>query len=129
MVKELILHILGNETLSSDEIVLAAREKDTKDIPSDLEKAIPFCTVNVVVTTLCELVKRGHVECLQSMGPKWTIADWNPRYRRTKPLVVGDATPDDKSAVESVVSHKVVESPKPPRFMKIAKPWKRPSVH
>lgn len=119
--KDLILHALGNKTLCSDEVVVAAQHSNTENMADGWAAARLYCSTNVVVTALCELVKEGAVECLQSMGPDWTVKDWNPRYRRVKarPVSVEPQDPFSKAAADAHKSS---------RCMKIAKPWKRSRV-
>jgi len=119
--KDLIVHALGDKTLHSDEIVTETHRGNAENLPAGLSAARPYCTSNVVVTALCELVREGSVECLQKMGPEWTLKDWNPRYRRAKPR---------RSAAETQAgTPKPAEAHKASRCMKIAKPWKRARVH
>lgn len=113
-VKELILYALSDKTLSSDQIVNEAQSCSTENMPEDWSTARLYCSSNVVVTTLCELVKEGTVQCLQRMGPEWTVKDWDPRYRRSKARPVS-VEPQDGSETSKVSS----------RSLKIAKPWKR----
>jgi hypothetical protein len=76
-----------------------------------------FCSIDVVITALCELVKECRVDCVQSLGPNWTVKDWNPRYRRAKGV---DADKD--------VQPKTANANQSSRCMKIAKPWKRARI-
>lgn len=116
-VRDLIVHILGEKSLSADEILLELQCRKFEGIPDDWSRVRPCCTVNVVVTTLCELVKEGAVDCLQKMGPNWSVKDWNPRYRRSKPRRVVVAASEPTKPLEDTL--------RTSRCMKIAKPWKR----
>lgn len=115
--RELILRVLGDRTLSSDDIIREAKTLQAENIPGSLALARPFCTTTVVVTALCELAKEGSVECLQKMGPNWSIKDWDPRYRRAKVRIAVEPKSKHQAAAKQ---HQAAS-----RCMKIAKPWKR----
>ena len=123
--KDIILHALGNKTLTGDQVLLEAQCRNWDNAPEGWKAARAYCSINVVVTALCELVKEGVVDCIQKIGPEWEIKHWNPLYRRAKPRssTSGGATVDASPAVGA---HAVMESEsKPTRSLKISKPWKR----
>ena len=99
--KELLLDILGHETMPGDQVMLEAKNVNRENLSEACVKARSFCTINVVVTALCHLVREGKVECIQELGKSWT--DFSPRYRRAR----------------------VASQRKASRCMKISKPWKR----
>jgi len=121
--RDLILYALGDKTLSSDDIVLEAQRSNLENMPEGWSNAQSYCTTNVVVTALCELVKEGTVECLQKFGPGWTVKDWNPRYRRTKTRSTRSDHAQPPPTPPASDAHKAS------RCMKIAKPWKRDRAH
>jgi len=122
--KDLILHALGTQTLTGDEVLLEAQCRNWDNVPKGWAASRAYCSINVVVTALCDLVKEGVVECVQSnMGENWDISQWNPRYRRAKPLedvTMGTALPTSSSPTSILASGDGTT-----RCMKISKPWKR----
>lgn len=114
--KDLVEHSLASKTLSGDDLWLEVQGIKLSEMPSGCERARTFCTINVIVTTLCELVKEGRVECVQMSTTKgWILSDWNPRYR-----VVSRKS--SSTAISSDLSN---EARKDSRCMKISKPWKK----
>ena len=122
--KDLILHALGTQTLTGDEVLLEAQCRNWDNVPKGWAASRAYCSINVVVTALCDLVKEGVVECVQSnMGDNWDISQWNPRYRRAKPLE--DVTMDTALPTSSSPTSILVSGDETTRCMKISKPWKR----
>jgi len=122
--KDFLLHVLGDGTFAGDEVVRRANVLNPDSIPESLRKAQSFSTENVVITTLCELVKDGKVDCVQKIGANWTMKDWSPHYRRSVKRVSPPPPPPGSDAdirLSSTVTHKRAAS----RCMKISKPWKR----
>jgi hypothetical protein len=115
--KELLLHSLDSKTLTGDEVLLEVQGRQWENVQESWVEVRSFCSLNVVITALCELVKEDRVDCVQSLGPNWTVKDWNPRYRRAKGV---DA---DKG-----VQPKTANAHQSSRCMKIAKPWKRARI-
>lgn len=111
--KELILSVIGDDSISSEEILRRARESSSK--------VRVYFSINVVVTCLYALVKQGLVDCVQKMGPDFTLHDWDPRYRRTfKAREQGCCT----MSVTTESSSRS-DAHKSSRCIKIAKPWKQ----
>lgn len=115
LVKDFLWHVLDVCTLSGEDVVLRAKSMNVDLLSKGLQKAQMFCTKNVVITTLCELVKVGKVDCIQKIGTNCSVYDWNPLYRRR--LVKGPPPVELQSTKERVR--------KDSRCMKISKPWKR----
>ena len=115
-VKDFLLYVLDTGTFVGDDVVRRARSFNLDSIPENLRQVPPFCTENVVITTLCELVKEGKVDCVQKIGANWTMKDWCPHYRRAQKR----APPPEVRSSRAVASRKRTS-----RCMKIAKPWKR----
>jgi hypothetical protein len=115
LMREYLLHVLGKYSLTGDDIVQQAQAMDTEILRDEYKKVQPYCTKNVVITALCELVKDGSVECIQKIGLNWTMQDWRPRFRRTL-----QKTPEANKHLDppSVSVHSLS------RCMKISKPWK-----
>jgi len=111
--KKLILKALGNKTLLGEEVLLECQCRQFPGAPSSWAEARAYCTKNTVVILLCELVREGKVQLVQSFGENWTIKDWNPRYR----LAVKPS--NDKPSPPA---------PRQSKCMKIAKPWKNQKV-
>jgi CW-type Zinc Finger len=121
-VKDLILHSLGTKTLSGEDILLEAQRRDWDNVPQGWSAIRAYCSINVVVMALCELVKEGVLECVQKMGPDWTVKDWDPRYRRAKSSFSVCSLPPQTVQEASPAAFPVS------RCMKIAKPWKRARI-
>jgi hypothetical protein len=115
--KDLLLHSLDSKTLTGDEVHLDVQGRQWENVPEAWLEIRSFCSLDVVITALCELVKEGKVDCVQSLGPNWTVKDWNPRYRRAREI---DA--------DRGVQPKPVNAHQSSRCMKIAKPWKRARI-
>jgi CW-type Zinc Finger len=114
--KDYMLHVLDVGTFSGDDIVNLAKQPAVESLPEALRKAHMYCTENVVITTLCHLVKEGKVDCIQKITNSWPIREWNPLYRRAMkrvppPFVAPTSKPRKTT-------------PRVSRFMKISKPWK-----
>ena len=120
--KDFLLHVLDSGTFAGDEVVCRAKATVPDTLPEAMRKARPFSTENVVITTLCELVKEGKVDCVQKIGANWTMNDWSPHYRRSVKRTTSKAPLKDSVSrtPKSRVAHK-----RDSRCMKIAKPWKR----
>lgn len=106
--KDMILQALTNKTLLGEEVLLECQCRQWDNAPPSWEIRAHF-TKDSVITLLCELVKEGKVQLVQTFGRDWTVKDWNPRYRRSNVSNIENAAP---VALKS-------------RCMKIAKPWKR----
>jgi hypothetical protein len=91
LMREYLLHVLGKYSLTGDDIVQQAQAMDTEILHDEYKKVQPYCTKNVVITALCELVKDGSVECTQKIGLNWTMQGWRPRFRRTSVQKIHDS--------------------------------------
>ena len=120
--KEFLLHILDSGTFAGDEVVRRANAVVPDSLPEPMRKAQPFSNENVVITTLCELVKEGNVDCVQKIGANWTMKDWSPHYRRSLRLA---PAPGPTSLCEGRTRKELLSHKRASRCMKIAKPWKR----
>jgi hypothetical protein len=116
LAREIILRVIDDGSLSSEEILKRARELTTSAV-------LKFFTINVVVTCLYALVKEGLVDCVQKMGPNWTVKDWDPRYRRRAIKSMGASVDCSSSRPPSSLSSSGAH--KASRCIKIAKPWKQ----
>lgn len=106
--KEFVLEILGLQLVSTETLTKLGTEAAPTSLSESCRKAQPYCTLNVVGTTLFELVKDGVVECVRNTDVAGTMM-----YRRI-------VKPQPKAKAAKV--HRVS------RCMKIAKPWKRARV-
>jgi hypothetical protein len=115
--KDLLLYSLDSKTLTGHEVLLEVQSRQWENVQESWVEVRAFCSIDVVITALCELVKECRVDCVQSLGPNWTVKDWNPRYCRAKGLGADkDVLPKTANANQSS------------RCMKIAKPWKRARI-
>jgi len=119
--KELLLEILGSATLSGDDVMLQAKFRNRDDLSEACAKARAFCTINVVVTGLCDLVRDGLVEVVRENGVS-NLSDWNPRYRRLRNISKTFEQMNEQT-------NQAAQERKESRCMKIAKPWKRVRIH
>jgi hypothetical protein len=108
--------VLDVETLSSYDVVRLGQSLNIASLPQQLQNIQAYCTDNVIVTTLSELVKMGKVECIQKIGSSWSKNDWNPYYRR----ILQRVTPQN-----DVHTSTKKRSSKFSHLMKLSKPWKR----
>jgi hypothetical protein len=111
-IKDLLLQALSNKSLTGDEVLSDAMNRDWDKVPKGWVAVRDYCSINVVVMALCDLVREGVLEVLQDMGPKWTLNQWIPRYRRAKSYSNATVTQDQPKTDEA------------PRCIKISKPWK-----
>lgn len=102
--KLLILESLGDTSLLGEEVAQECQSRRCEN-----EEARSYCTKDIVITLLCELVREGKVQLVQAFGRDWTVKDWNPRYR------LSINTPFENAA------HQMPKS----RCMKISKPWRK----
>jgi CW-type Zinc Finger len=119
--KDLLLMVLESGTMSGDDIVGRAKSVEQGSLPDPFYKILPLCTMNVVVTTLYDLVKEGKVDCVKGIGNSWSMNDWKPHYRRARKLL----PPPPQSSVENEGNEPSQGARMHSRCMKIAKPWKR----
>jgi len=115
--KEMLLDSLASKTLTGYETLLEVQCREWENAPVAWAEIRAYCSYDVVVTALCELVKEGKVVCVQSLGPNWTVKDWNPRYKCAK-----------ASNFDSGEQSKPLNAHESSRCMKIAKPWKRARI-
>jgi hypothetical protein len=114
--KELLVYLIGTQSLTADEIVAQVQQERWENFPGQWSNLRNVCTENVVIPALCELVREDRVESLQTRSLTWTMKDWNPVYRCTS---AKKHDPADEESNQSSVSHH--ES----KCIKISKPWKR----
>jgi hypothetical protein len=62
--RDLLLHSLGDKCLNGDQVVSAVLSPGKCEEPEGWSTARSYCSINVVVTALYELVKEGAVECI-----------------------------------------------------------------
>ena len=126
--QDLVLEVLGKRTMSGDEVMLGAQGGNFENVSEACLNARSYCTINVVVTALCHLVRQGVLECVHGRGTTWTVTDWNPRYRRVaKPAAIGLDVVAQQQQQQQTQTQPVPSSKERTvsRCMKIAKPWKR----
>ena len=142
--KELIIRALDNDTLSGDEVVQRMQQQQSTDGPVPVidEQILPYCTATVIVTTLCDLVKIGTVECIQKIGTSATTDWWTPHYRRKVQRVtpindhhhqqqhmLQQQQDDIRPALASSVSQELQQQRRRLSFpMKLSKPWKNTNM-
>jgi len=107
--KDIVYHALGTSTLAGHEVLLEAQCRRWEDAPQKWEDLRAFCTIDLIVALLFELVKDGRVEIIKKNGSNTSYTKVN-RYRRVA-----------LSAKERSASKKSRRS----KCMKISKPWKR----
>ena len=113
-IRDLILHSLGSRTMSGEEVANDIQHRNWQNVPLGWAAAKPHCTVNIIVMTMCELVKEGVLECMKEFDGR-TKDSFFLTYRRAKSY-----------------SQATLQKPIPcqdggevgPRCMKFAKPWK-----
>lgn len=115
--KELLLKVIGNDSerlYTGDQIMVDAKSVGQEENVSDeCLRVRPYCTKNVVVTALCQLVREGSIECVQHT---WAADSWDPLYRRA---------PSKSSTPQPTTGNTSLAERKRSRCMKISKPWKR----
>lgn len=133
-VKDFVLHVLNGSVvaLSGDDIVNKINHESVDALPEGFRKAQSFCTKNVVITALCQLVKDGTLDCIQKARSSWPMCDWNPHYRVALKAPAPPAVlppPPRPLLLETkgcqTTTHNTTNIIKSSRFMKISKPWKR----
>lgn len=112
--KDLLLDVLGLNTYTGEEILTEITNGNRDYLSEDCVKARAYCTINVIVTALADLVREGLVEVVRPKDAEWTVTNWTPRYR----IARNPCKSVKQAALEREKS----------RCMKIAKPWKRLSV-
>ncbi|GAX25825.1 hypothetical protein FisN_17Lh217 [Fistulifera solaris] len=112
-VKKLVLEALSSLASSGEEITEKVNSRSCEPLSDADARALSYCTINVVVTTLCALAKEGVLEVVHPGGAMWTTSDWNPRYRIVRPPCA-----PKRENCKSEFQRKET------RFMKISKPWK-----
>ena len=114
--KDIVLHCLRDQTLTGEELHAQVRDRNWENAPLGWAAVRTYCTENMVVMTMCELVKMGVLECFRIDGPFPNGQLWTLCYRRANahPAVAAAASP--KVDLPDTGSR---------RCMKIAKPWKR----
>jgi hypothetical protein len=105
---ELILHALGSATLTGDEVLSLTQCRQWENVPPAWLELRNFCTEDIVVNTLLQLVRDGVVEMTCSREADRAMSEWVPKYR----------------LVRSRRRTEIDEAMKSSRCMKIAKPWK-----
>jgi len=116
--KDLILNSLGSRTLSGDEVANDIQHRNWQNVPLGWAAAKPYCTVNTLVMTMCDLVKEGVLECIKdfangSSGPFVLCYRRNQSYSKAAVRIANDGTDDvDASG----------------RCTKFSKPWKAHGV-
>ena len=109
--KDMIVRVLESRTLLPEEVLLACQTRPWENAPPSWAEVRAYCTKDVVITLLCELVTEGIVQIVQAFGMEWTVKDWNPRYKLASNTKNENVAPPPQANT---------------RCMKIAKPWKRP---
>jgi hypothetical protein len=108
--KDMIVRALGDRTLLPEEVLLETQCRQWSNAPPSWAEVRAYCTKDLVITLLCELVTEGTVQLVQAFGAEWTVKDWNPRYKLASTGTNENVAPPPKSNT---------------RCMKISKPWKR----
>jgi hypothetical protein len=140
-IKECVIRALDTDTLSGDEVVQRIQQPQSADatVTAISEKILLYCTTTVIVTTLCDLVKIGTVECIQKIGNMANC--WHPYYRRKvqrvtpindqqkhQPDLLGQHS--IRSSSSDDVSLELREQRRRLSFpMKLSKPWKYAKIH
>jgi hypothetical protein len=105
--RELVLYALGLGTLTGDEVLLEAQDRQWEDMPTEWLELRSYCTADIVVNTLLQLVRDGQVEMTCSRESHLPMDQWVPKYRKVRRR---------READEAVTAS---------RCMKISKPWKK----
>ena len=134
--KECVIRALENDTLSGDEVVQRIQQQQflvANGTASVIDEMIrTYCTTTVIVTTLCDLVKIGTVECIPKIGPSATTDCWNPHYRRKVQRVTPihehhqqQQEPQQQYTIVTSESQEMLQQRRRLSFpMKLSKPWK-----
>jgi hypothetical protein len=107
--REVVLHILGNNALSGDEVIGEAQQFPFDSAGSGFTGMQGYCNADIIINTLLALVRDGIVEMATKRDPKIPISQWIPKYRRVR-------SPRALAAEDAI---------KASRCMKISKPWKQ----
>ena len=116
--KDIVLHCLGDSTLTGEEVHKQVRAKDWESAPAGWTAVRKYCTENILVMAMCELVRMGVLECFRVDGPFPNGLLWTLCYRRAKARISPPLAASPAVELPSTGS----------RCMKIAKPWKRASI-
>ena len=140
--KDYVIRALDTDTLSGDEVVRRMQQSTNTTLSAIDESILPYCTATVIVTTLCDLVKIGTVECIQKIGNTAMTDCWNPHYRRKVQRVtpINDQHHQlqqrellEKYTTVSSLSNASQELQQQRRRlsfpMKLSKPWKHAKIH
>ena len=107
--REVVLHSLGEGTLTGEEVIQKVHQYPWETFSPDLASTRGYLNADIVINSLLALVRDGVVEMTSIRNFKLPIGQWVPKYRK----------------VRSLRAMKIEESIKSSRCMKIAKPWKK----
>jgi hypothetical protein len=111
--KDICLHYLGAQTLTGDQVHQQVRDRDWENAVMGWVAVRSYCTENMIVMTLCELVKKGLLECFRVDGTLIDGYAWTTCFRRATTRTTEPSTcPVDLPPTGS-------------GSMKFSKPWKR----
>ena len=109
---------MGAQTLTGEELHQQVRDRNWESAPLGWTAVRKYCSVNIIVVAMCELVKMGIVECFRVDGPFRNGHLWTLCYRRAQVH-----TPEP--ALAAAPKAELPETETGSRCMKFAKPWKR----
>uniref|UniRef100_A0A7S3P6X2 CW-type domain-containing protein n=1 Tax=Amphora coffeiformis TaxID=265554 RepID=A0A7S3P6X2_9STRA len=116
--KDIVLHCLGDQTMTGEQLHERVRDRDWESAPLGWAAVRKYCSENMIVMAMCDLVKMGVLECFRVDGPFPNGQLWTLCYRRANAHGVG--------APAAAVSPEADQSDTGSRrCMKFAKPWKR----
>lgn len=119
--KDMVLFFLGESLLSGEQLLSRGQAASVNNLSSDFEIAREFWNINVVVTTIAQLVQEGIIECVQKRFPDESIDgndSFSPYYRKV-------VTSSNRSTVSNESGDTMPSQNRSScRCMKISKPWK-----
>ncbi|GKY91742.1 hypothetical protein MPSEU_000145900 [Mayamaea pseudoterrestris] len=121
--KAILLQLIDEKSLTANDILVKMQSKNAESDDRIWSISLSYCDLNVIVTTLFELVKEGMVECVQDTCE---TSCWNPHYRlrtRKAEMITATAVLDDINNEKS----KTLVAATSHRLLKFNKPWKQSS--
>ena len=116
--KDIVLHSLGAQTLTGEQLHKQVGERSWENAPVGWAAVRKYCSENMLVMAMCELVRMGVLECFRLDGPFANGQLWTLCYRRARAHSAAPAA--------AAAAPKVDVPSNGSRCMKFAKPWKKP---
>ena len=121
--KDLALNCVATQTLTGDEVHAEIEARNWEEnVPQGWTAVRGYCTVNILVMALCQLVKEGILECVQKKVVTGEgLQDWDLAYRRAKSYSQAILP----VASRGICGPELSMDDDQPRCSKFSKPWKR----